>query len=123
MRIRKALQQILRACPSLAVFAAILLTINILGFGQAVTGRLVGSVQDATKAAVPKAQIIITNQATGITSTLSSDTQGNYVAPLLPPGTYQIEVEMAGFKKDVSTSNVVNVDQTTQIGRASCRER
>lgn len=103
------------AWPKFAALALILLATAVLSYGQAITGRLVGTIQDPAGAAVVNAKIVIVNEATGIATTLSSNSVGDYVAPLLPPGKYRIEVEVAGFKKAVSSENIVNVDQATRV--------
>ena len=43
--------------------------------------------------------MIITEDATKQSVELTTDNNGNYIRPLLKPGVYTVEVEMAGFKK------------------------
>jgi len=82
---------------------------------QAVSGTILGSVNDANGAVVSGAQITLTNAQTGLTRVVTSDAGGEYVAPSLPPGAYNISVEMAGFKK-LSLSNVqLSVDQKARV--------
>src|SRR5262249_7202428 len=97
----------------LAVVASLMLA--SLAHGQAITGRLVGTVQDANHAAVVNAKVTITNQETGISWDFQADSQGNYLAPSLPPGTYKVAVSAAGFRQGVASNIVVNVAQTTRI--------
>jgi len=88
---------------------------GVLVFAQAINGRLVGTVLDPSDAAVPEAQVTITNQETGIPYTTRTDAQGNYVAPSLPPGSYTVKVELAGFRAAILSNNVVSVAQTTRV--------
>lgn len=73
------------------------------------TGTFSGQVTDETGAAVPGAQIKITQQETGVSVTRTSSGDGFYTVPLLKPGVYSIEVMAQGF------GSVVRKDLTLQI--------
>ncbi len=105
----------LRWVSRLAVGFACLLIVTCLAFGQGVTGRLVGTAQDQTQAAIPNAQVVITNQDTGLTWKYTTDSHGDYIVSYLPPGAYKVEVQASGFQNAVSSNNVVTVDQTTRV--------
>src|SRR5688572_27845825 len=62
-------------------------------------GAISGRVADTSDAVIPGATIEIKNLDTGFTRTVQSDAQGNYRAPELPLGAYQLEVTFAGFQK------------------------
>jgi hypothetical protein len=66
---------------------------------QSISGTILGSVQDTTGAAVPGASVTIVNGETGLTRVATTNSTGEYDVPSLPPGTYNIAVEMKGFKK------------------------
>src|SRR6187399_3142535 len=70
-------------------------------FGQGNTGGIVGTITDPSSAVVTGAKVIVTNTRTGVKTEGSTDTQGGYVFNFLSPGTYQLETEVAGFKKFV----------------------
>jgi hypothetical protein len=99
---------------SIVVGALALMTGSVV-FGQAISGRLIGTIVDPSQAAVPNAEVTITNQATGIFWKVRTDPQGNYVAPSLPPGPYIVRVEAPGFRAAVSSDNAVRVAQTTRV--------
>ena len=82
---------------------------------QAVTGALLGTVQDASGAVVPGANVTLTNEGTNVTNKTASGSQGFYTFPNLNPGQYSVTVEAKGFKKMVSTHNLVQVEQTTRV--------
>src|SRR5665811_2195612 len=63
------------------------------------TGRLEGTVTDATGAAVPGADITVRNQNTGISTTVQSGTEGDFTVLYLEPGTYEVSLQKAGFNK------------------------
>src|SRR5271168_5130754 len=65
---------------------ACLLLFTAVGFGQGVSGRLQGAIQDGTGAVVPGAKISVTDQDTGSVNQYVSDNRGEYIANLLPPG-------------------------------------
>lgn len=67
-------------------------------FAQTNTGRVLGSVNDQSGAAVAGATVVITDTERGTSRTLSTDQAGAYVAPNLPPGTYKVRVGAPGFK-------------------------
>jgi len=61
--------------------------------GQVGTASIRGSVSDPSGGVVPGARVVVKNVQTGITSNLTTDTDGRYVAPTLPIGTYEISVQ------------------------------
>src|ERR1700722_8368291 len=94
---------------------ACLLLVTAVGFGQGVSGRIQGTIQDGTGAVVPGAKVSVTDQDTGIINQYASDNRGEYIANLLPPGTYKVEVSAPGFRTTVSSGNVVTVDGVTRV--------
>src|ERR1700693_751050 len=83
---------------------AVLLATILLGFsapvvGQAVNATLLGTVTDSSGAAVANVKMTITETNTGISRTSQTNESGNYVLPDLPPGTYTVTAELAGFKR------------------------
>src|SRR5262245_37181233 len=51
---------------------------------QAVTGTILGTVKDASGAVVAGAKVVLTNEGTQYSRTVTSDALGEYVAPQLP---------------------------------------
>src|SRR5258708_7577093 len=97
----------------LALVCLILFT--AVSFGQGVSGRLQGTIQDGSGAVIPNASISVTNQDTGVTNKYVSDARGEYIANLLPPGNYKVEVSAPGFRTTVSSGNVVTVDAAARV--------
>jgi hypothetical protein len=80
-----------------------------LALGQSVDRQqITGIVTDSTGAAVPMAEIVVTNEATGISRTVKSNADGNYTVLNIPVGVYTITTTVSGFKKSVLAG--VNVD-------------
>lgn len=65
---------------------------------QNITAALTGTVMDQGGAVVPGAQIVLTNQATSSKQTTTSNAAGIFVFPSILPGTYSLDVTMAGFR-------------------------
>lgn len=75
-----------------------------------VTGAtLTGTVTDASGAVVPQTQISIKNIATGVGTTVMSDTAGFYSVPNLLPGKYEVSASAPGFSTDVHSGITLNV--------------
>jgi len=93
--------------------------------GQAVNATLLGTVSDSTGAAVANAKVTITETNTNISRATQTNESGNYVFPDLPPGTYKVTAEQAGFKRatradvDVVVNTTLRVDLDLQAGDIS----
>src|SRR5689334_21995728 len=89
------------------------------------TGNITGTVRDPQGAAVPKAEITLTEDKTGVSRTVRTNDDGFYNVPSLPAGTYTITTSPSGFKKTiltnvdlhVSENKTVNID--LQVGQVS----
>jgi hypothetical protein len=86
-----------------------------VSLGQAVTGTLLGTVQDTSGAVVPNANITLTNEGTDVTDKTTSTQQGFYTFPNLMPGMYSVTVEAKGFKTAIAKHSQVNVEQSTRV--------
>ena len=85
--------------------------------GQAQQGRgtILGSVTDASGAAVVGAKVAIANVDTNSTVTTATNGEGFFTSPPLNVGNYQVTVEHAGFKKEVRSGIGLQVDQRAEI--------
>ena len=69
-------------------------------FGQATqTGTLRGTISDPSGAVVPGARISVSNETRLVMRTAQSGSDGTYLFQFLPPGTYELVVDAAGFSK------------------------
>lgn len=82
------------ACAAILVF-----TFCSWLMGQVTSGSIFGDVKDTTGAVVSGATVTVTSPQIGVTRTITTGESGNFVVPNLPPATYNITVEAAGFKK------------------------
>ena len=59
---------------------------------------ITGVVTDASGADMPDAKVTITNEGTGASTVVGTNSAGNYSTPPLTLGTYRVDVEKQGFK-------------------------
>ena len=89
---------------------------------QALKATILGVATDSSGAAIPGATISVKNMGTGIVRTTASDDQGRYNVPDLDIGTYEVDVEKAGFKRiahggiELTVGSQVVVDAALQVG-------
>ncbi len=94
-------------------------------WAQAERGAITGTVTDASGAAVPGAEITVTNLDTNVRSSTTSTGAGTYRVANVPPGTYNVACAKEGFKQAlidnvrVTVSGTINVDIPLEIGAAS----
>ena len=92
---------------------------------QGATADVLGTVTDPSAAVIPSAKITALNTATGITRTVQSGANGDFVISSLQIGTYKVTVEAAGFKtyvaKDITLAagDRFRVDAKLALGAAS----
>ncbi len=91
----------------LALLAALLAGTTL--WAQVSTSRIEGSVSDPTGALIPGATVTATNDATGAVHKAATTSAGTYAFPSLNVGSYTVSVDAPGFKRWVSTKNILTV--------------
>ncbi len=92
---------------------------------QGVFGTITGTVTDSSDAVLPGATVTVTNIATNVAKTLTTNEAGLYSATSLIPGPYKVEASLTGFKRAVvgAINLEVNaspkVDLTLEVGQAT----
>ncbi len=92
---------------------------------QEFRATVTGAVGDPSGAKVAGAKIDIKNQATGVTVSTLTTSEGTYTTPFLEPGRYSITATFSGFKTETRTNVELNVgdrqqvDFTLQVGGVS----
>jgi hypothetical protein len=84
---------------------------------QATTADLVGRVTDDSGAVLPGATVTITHTGTGQARTQVTSSTGDYAFNLLPIGTYQITIELQGFKTQTARMTVAAGDRARVDGK------
>jgi outer membrane receptor protein involved in Fe transport len=107
----------------LVVFAVLALTFS--AFAQVQNGQFEGVVTDPTGAAIANAKVTVSNSATGLSLSATTNSSGSYTVKEVPPGVYKLEIEASGFKKlenNAVTANagtIARVDAKLLLGKAS----
>ena len=94
--------------------SALLFAASAWGQATAVS-QISGTVQDASGAAVPNAQIRITQTETHLSRTATSNADGAYTLPNLPVGHYELTVSGAGFSEYVQRGIELQVNSNPVI--------
>ena len=76
---------------------------------------LSGTVVDPSGAAIPMAEIVIRNVATGVTRTIATNADGYYTAPNLLPGDYELKFTAAGFSTETRTGITLTVGAQLEL--------
>jgi len=93
-----------------ALLCFLVVTPTALFAQSASTGAVVGTVTDPQGAAVAAAAVTLTDKATSIARTATTNENGHYIFVDVNPGTYNLSVNKTGFR----VSKVV--DQVVQVG-------
>lgn len=93
--------------------SALILAASLSMFAQEAT--IVGTVTDPSGAAVPKASITVTNTDTGVATHFTTNDTGEYVAPALVIGHYNVRAEVANFKTGEQKGIKLDVNDRTRI--------
>ncbi len=89
---------------------------------QVGAGGMVGTVRDHNGAVIPGATVTIRSVATQSARLIVTADDGGFAAQSLPPGVYQVSVEMDGFRPlsrdglQVTTGETLQVDLQLQVG-------
>jgi hypothetical protein len=76
-----------------------------------ITARIEGTITDPSGAVVPNAQVTATNIDTGVVTTRTTSSAGDYIFQKLPIGAYSISVSVPGFSRYTATGIMLNIDQ------------
>jgi hypothetical protein len=91
---------------------------------QEARGTVTGTVRDQSKAVVPGATVTLMHTAMQTRTSVVTNESGLFVAPYLIPGTYQLTVELSGFKKyvrdgiEVQVNDRLDVEVSLEVGQS-----
>ena len=88
---------------------------------QATTAQITGQVTDTQGGVLPGVTVTVTNPETGLARSAVTSAEGFYTVPLLPPGSYQVTFELAGFSTGkgsavATVGSLVTLNHQMQIG-------
>jgi hypothetical protein len=89
-----------------------------------ITGDIKGIITDPSGAAVPSAQVVLTNSETGDTRAVATDAEGRYSFPLLKIGDYVVAVEARGFRRlsaaaTVRSAEITSLNLKLEVGQVT----
>jgi hypothetical protein len=105
-----------KACG--ACIAAIVLALAAAGNAQVLSGSLVVDVRDQSGAAVPGAEVTITQTGTNWTRSGTSNETGTATFATVPLGTYSVKVTLSGFNESVTNDVSVTQDAVIRVRSA-----
>ncbi|MFB3904528.1 MAG: TonB-dependent receptor domain-containing protein [Acidobacteriota bacterium] len=115
-----------RWCVTAVLLAAVILAASSNTVkAQVLYGSITGNVKDQTGAAVPGAEVTITQTETGRVRTAVTDDSGRYDFPTVQTGLWNLKVSMSGFRDfeekgvQVNLNSVSRVDVSLQVGGVS----
>lgn len=101
--------------PSLLLLVVVALMSSSSRAQQLTQATLIGSVRDPSGAAIPNATVTITNTDTGAATTVTTQPDGQYVAPSLQVGHFNVSATAQGFSTAQRTNLALNVGDRTRV--------
>ena len=91
---------------------------------QSTGGRILGRVSDPSGAVLTGVTVTLVNQGTNVSRNIQTNESGDYSFVEAPVGTYRLEFDLKGFKKNVrrdvalDINQVITLNMTMQLGGA-----
>ena len=82
-----------------------------MGQARSSSADLTGTVSDPSKSPIRGASVTATNFAIGLARSATTDANGAYRIPLLPPGVYEVKIELNGFSTQIKKDVMLTVGQ------------
>jgi hypothetical protein len=98
-----------------ALFLLSALAAVAVSLAQDATGRIFGTVYDQQGAVVADSQITVTNTATQVARTSTTDHEGHFQILALPIGNYTLRAEHSGFRTVISAEQKLFINQALRI--------
>jgi hypothetical protein len=98
------------------------LSIPALLSAQGTAGRVIGRVADPSGAILAGVKVNLVNEATNVSRDAKTNENGDYDFVEVPVGTYRLEFDLTGFKKNVrrgvslDINQVITLNMTMQVG-------
>ncbi|HVE58844.1 MAG TPA: carboxypeptidase regulatory-like domain-containing protein [Pyrinomonadaceae bacterium] len=94
---------------------ALLFTVFAVAIQAQTQGEITGLVTDSSDKVIPGANVTVMNKATGAVRKVTTNSEGLYAFPSLPPGVYELKVEQNGFKISHVDNIRLEVQQSARI--------
>ncbi len=100
--------------PLIGLAIILVLSTAFIANAQVESGKIVGTVKDASGAILPGAAVTVTETHTNAERKITTNSAGEYVATELKPGTYTIKAEHPGFKTAVEAEFKLDINQVVR---------
>ena len=115
-----------RVCWFVVCLAVVAVCLSLPTFllAQGTTGRIVGRVADPGGAVLSNVKVTLVNEGTNVSRDIKTNENGDYDFVEVPVGSYRLEFDSAGFKKNVrrgvnlDINQVLTLNMTMQVGAA-----
>ena len=77
---------------------------------QGGNGQIEGTIKDEQGSVLPGVTVAMRNQESGVARTTVTGPDGHYRFPALPPGTYSVTAELAGFASQTAKDLTITID-------------
>ncbi len=94
----------------------LLFAFSLTAIAQTTSGSIAGTVTDPNQAALANASVKVIDEAKAYTLSATTDSEGRFVFPTVPPGTYRLTVEANGFKKLERTGILLVANDKLTLG-------
>ena len=101
--------------PLLTILALVAIFLSVSSQAQDATGRITGTLSDATGAVIPEVVVTVTNTATQVSREATSDHDGFYQVLALPIGSYRVTAARQGFRTVVSSEYKLQINQALRV--------
>jgi hypothetical protein len=102
-------------CATRLLLLTLSLALCTLAVAQSTGGRILGRVSDPSGAVLANVQVTLVNDGTAVSRVTKTDSDGDYQFVEIPVGTYHLEFDLAGFKKNVRPNVTLQVNQVLTI--------
>src|SRR5690348_16605376 len=94
---------------------AVVFTLATLALGQTSRGTITGTVTDPAGAVISGAAVTLTSDATKLSRSTTTNSEGLYRFEAVDPGTYSVKVSATGFGDIVRTGVDVRANQSSDV--------
>src|ERR1700748_3697530 len=111
-----------RLSKNLLIAGTLVLLLSLAGTlplgAQQYLGTLAGEITGASGAKIANADVSATDITTHFTTKTKTNGSGEYSIPFLTPDTYEVKVEVSGFRPETRTGLVLTAGGNERIGFA-----
>jgi hypothetical protein len=107
---------------TLCLALALCLFLPTVSLAQGTGGRILGRIADPSGAILAGVKVTLVNEATNVSRDTKTNENGDYDFVEVPVGTYRLEFDLTGFKKNVrrgvslDINQVITLNMTMQVG-------